>query len=122
MIIINVPTLWLIFFTLFMVSVDNTFNFNVVTFNNLFFVVSVFWFSFSFFFSLSFWLCWVFIAACGLSLFVVSRGYSLLQCTGFSLQWPLLLRSTGARRAGFGSCGTRALGHVGFSSCGMWAQ
>ena len=28
------------------------------------------------------------------------RGYSLLQCTGFSLRWLLLLRSTAPRRAG----------------------
>ena len=30
------------------------------------------------------WLLWVFPAACGLSLVAVSRGYSALQCTGFS--------------------------------------
>ena len=59
-----------------------------------------------------FWLRWVFIAARGLSLVAASRGYSLLQCTGFSLQWPLLLWSTGSRHAGFSSCG----------SCGTWAQ
>ena len=35
-------------------------------------------------------------------------GYSLLWCTGFSLQWLLLLRSTGSRRTGFSSCGTWA--------------
>ena len=28
------------------------------------------------------WLCWVFVAARGLSLVVVSGGYSSLQCTG----------------------------------------
>ena len=33
----------------------------------------------------------------GYSLVAVSRGYSSLQCTGFSLQWLLLLRSTGSR-------------------------
>ena len=55
-----------------------------------------------------FWLCWVFIAARGLSLVVVSGGYSSLQCVGFSLSWLLLLRSTGSRRAGFSSCGTWA--------------
>ena len=55
-----------------------------------------------------FWLSWVFIAARGLSLVVASGGYSLLQCVGFSLQWLLLLRSTGSRRMGFSSCGTRA--------------
>ena len=46
------------------------------------------------------WLCWVFVAACGLSLVSVSGGYSLLRCVGFSLWWLLLLRSTGSRHAG----------------------
>ena len=36
------------------------------------------------------------------------RGYSSLQCAGFSLQWLLLLRSTGSRCASFSSCGTWA--------------
>ena len=44
-----------------------------------------------------FWLRWVFIAACGLSLVVASGGYSLLQCSDFSLRWFLLLQSTGPR-------------------------
>ena len=56
-----------------------------------------------------FWLHWVFVAACRLSLVEVSGGYSSLWCVGFSLQWFLLLRSTGSR-------------HTGFSSCGTWAQ
>ena len=51
-----------------------------------------------------FWLWWVFLATCSLSLVVVSRGYSLLRCMGFSLQW-LLLRSIGSRYLGFSSCG-----------------
>ena len=34
-----------------------------------------------------FWLWWVFVAAHRLSLVAASRGYSLLQLTGFSLQW-----------------------------------
>ena len=55
------------------------------------------------------WLRWVFVAARGHSLFVESMGYSSLRCTGFSLQWLLLLRSMGSR-------------HVGFSSCGTWVQ
>ena len=55
-----------------------------------------------------FWLCWVFVAVCGLSLVAESGGYSSLRCTGFSLRWLLLLWSTGSRRAGFSSCGTRA--------------
>ena len=55
-----------------------------------------------------FWRRWVFVAVLRLSLVAASRGYSLLQCAGFSLQW-LLLWSTGSR-------------HTGFSSCGAWAQ
>ena len=47
-----------------------------------------------------FWLRWVFIAARGLSAVAVSGGYSSLLCTGFSLRWPLLLRSTGSRCTG----------------------
>ena len=55
-----------------------------------------------------FWLCWVFVAARGLSLVEAGGGYSSLRCAGFSLQWLLSLWSTGSRRAGFSSCGTRA--------------
>ena len=44
----------------------------------------------------------------GFSLVVASGGYSSLRCAGFSLRWLLLLQSTGSRRAGFSSCGTRA--------------
>ena len=47
-----------------------------------------------------FWLCWVFFAARGLSLVVVSGGYSSLWCAGSSLRSLLLLQSTGSRRAG----------------------
>ena len=36
----------------------------------------------------------------GFSLVVASRGHSSLRCTGLSLLWPVLLRSTGSRRAG----------------------
>ena len=52
--------------------------------------------------------CWVFVAVRGLSLVAASGGYSSLQCVGFSLRWLLLLWSTGSRRVGFSSCGTRA--------------
>ena len=55
-----------------------------------------------------FWLHWVFVAARRLSLAAASGGYSSLRCAGFSLQWLLSLWSTGSRRAGFSSCGTRA--------------
>ena len=54
------------------------------------------------------WLCWVFVAARGLSLVVASGDYSSLWCMGFSLRWLLLSRSTGSRRVGFSSCDTRA--------------
>ena len=55
-----------------------------------------------------FWLRWVFVAACGLTLVAASRGYSSLRCVSFSLWWLLLLWSTGSRCAGFSSCGTQA--------------
>ena len=47
-----------------------------------------------------FWLCWVFTAACGLSLVVAKGGYSSLRCSGLSLWWLLLLRSMGSRLTG----------------------
>ena len=47
-----------------------------------------------------FWLCWVFVSVLGLSLVVASGGHSSSRCAGLSLSWPLLLRSTGSRRAG----------------------
>ena len=73
---------------------------------------------------INFWLCRVFVAARGLSLVAVSRGYSLLRCAGFLLQWLLLWRSTGSRCVGFSSCGTWASVVVarGLSSCGTWAH
>ena len=46
------------------------------------------------------WLCWVFISVRGLSLAAASGGHSSSQCAGLSLSRPLLLRSTGSRRAG----------------------
>ena len=67
-----------------------------------------------------FWLHWVFVDACGLSLVVASRGYSSLWCVGFSLQWLLLLQSMGSRCTGFSSCGSWAL-ECRLSSCGAWA-
>ena len=54
-----------------------------------------------------FWLCWVFIAACGLSLVVTSGGYSWLRCTGFSLQWLLVAEH------GLQARGLQQLQHVG---------
>ena len=66
-------------------------------------------FPFFFFFNLQrlriflfiyFWLCWVFVSVRGLSLVAASGGHSSSRCAGVSLSWPLLLRSTGSRRAG----------------------
>ena len=45
------------------------------------------------------------------SLVVAIRGYSSLQCMGFSLRWLLLWQSTGFRHKGF-STGLAALRHV----------
>ena len=63
-----------------------------------------------------FWLFWVFVAVCGLSLATASEGYSWMQCLGFSLRWLLLLQAQ--------ALGTRASVLVArdLSSCGTWAQ
>ena len=47
-----------------------------------------------------FWLCWVFVSVQGLSLVAASGDHSSSRCAGLSLSRPLLLRSTGSRRAG----------------------
>ena len=46
------------------------------------------------------WLCWVFVSVLGLSPVAASGGHSSSRCAGLSLSRPLLLRSTGSRRAG----------------------
>ena len=73
-------------------------------------------FSEFFFFLIYFWLCWVFVAARGLSLVAASRGHSSPRCTDFLLQWLLLLWSTSSRQVGsvvvalrLSSCGSQAL-------------
>ena len=43
------------------------------------------------------WLHWVFVAAHGLSLDMVSGSYSLLWRADFSLKWLFLLQSMGSR-------------------------
>ena len=73
------------------------------------------------FYFIYFWLHQVFVAVLGLSLVAASGGYCSLRCMGFSLWWLLLLWSTGSRRVGFSSCGSRALEHR-LSSCGTRAQ
>ena len=57
-------------------------------------------FCFFFKFLIYLWLCWVFVSVQGLSLVAVSGGHSSSRCAGLSLSRPLLLRSTGSRRAG----------------------
>ena len=47
-----------------------------------------------------FWLCWVFVSVRGLSPVAEGGGHSSLRCAGLSLSRPLLLWSTGSRRAG----------------------
>ena len=54
------------------------------------------------------WLCWVFVSVQGLSPVAASGGHSSSRCAGLSLSRPLLLRSTGSRRAGSVNCGSRA--------------
>ena len=56
--------------------------------------------AFLFYLFIYLWLCWVFVSVPGLSLVVASGGHSSSRCTGLSLSRPLLLRSTGSRRAG----------------------
>ena len=91
-------------------------------FTNVFPVCLPFYFVYNFFFFLIyFWLRWVLLAACVLSLVAASGGYSLLRCVGVSLRWLLLLRSTGSRHVGFSSCGSRAL-ECSLSSCGAQAS
>ena len=47
-----------------------------------------------------FWLYWASVSVRGLSPVAASGGHSSSRCAGLSLSWPLLLRSTGSRRAG----------------------
>ena len=63
-------------------------------------MVLFFYILFFYFIYIYFWLCWVFISVRGFSLVAASRGHSSSRCGGLSLSRPLLLRSTGSRRAG----------------------
>ena len=64
-----------------------------------------------------FWLCWVFVSVWGLSLVVASGVHSSSRCAGLSLSRPLLLRSTGSRRAG---SVVVALGPSCSAACGIF--
>ena len=63
---------------------------------------------------LNFWLHWVFVAAHGLSLVVVSRHYSSLWTAGFSMHGLLLFWRTGSRCPGFRGCSRPC--HI----CSLW--
>ena len=90
----------------------------------LFFLPSFlpFFFFLSFLFIYYFWLCWVFVSACRLSLVVASVGYSSLWCAGFLLWWLLVAEH------GLQACGLQQLWLMDsvvvahrLSSCGSWA-
>ena len=70
---------------------------NSVSFSSFFFFLVII---FKIYLFIYFWLCWVFVSVRGLSLVAASGGHSSSWCTGLSLSWPLLLRSTGSRRTG----------------------
>ena len=59
---------------------------------------------------------------CGLFSVVVSRGYSLLECVGFSLWCLFLLGSTGSRVCQLSNCGSSVVVAHELSSCSTWAQ
>ena len=61
--------------------------------------ISLFFFNYLFIY-FYLWLCWVFVSVRGLSLLVASGGHSSSRYAGLSLSRPLLLQSTGSRRAG----------------------
>ena len=69
-------------------------------FSTIIFLFVFFCFFKKFYLFIYLWLCWVFVSVRGLSLVVASRGHSSSRCAGLSLSRPLLLRSTGSRRAG----------------------
>ena len=63
-------------------------------------VYQTLFFLFNLFIFIYLWLCWVFVSVRGLSLVVASGGHSSSRCAGLSPSRPLLLWSTGSRRAG----------------------
>ena len=68
------------------------------------------------------WLCWVFIAACGLSLVSTSRGYSLVAMHGLLIEVASLAEEQcwGFNNGGAWSCGSQALKHR-LNRYGTWA-
>ena len=79
-----------------LVGAFNPFTFKTII--SMYFPITIFFFFLILFIYL--WLCWVLVSVQGLSLVVASGGHSSSRCAGLSLSRPLLLRSTGSRRAG----------------------
>ena len=83
-----------------------------LSFVGIFFLYKLF-FPFIYLF-IYFWLRWVFIAACGLSVVAASGGYSSLWCTGLGTRASVFVAY------GLSSCGLQAL-ECRLSSCVAWA-
>ena len=88
-----IQVLCLFFNCIIIITIIIIFFLNIYSFILLF----IYLFIYSFIHS---WLCWVFVSVRGLSPVAASGGHSSSQCVGLSLSWPLLLWSTGSRRAG----------------------
>ena len=55
-----------------------------------------------------FWLCWVFVAACGASSSCSDRGLLFVAVCGLLIAVASLVAEHSSRHAGFSSCGTQA--------------
>ena len=75
------------------------------------------------FFTIYFWLHWVFVAVCGPSLVVTSRGYSSLQCVAIAslaVEHRLLAQTSVVEAHRLSSCGLQALEYR-LPCCGAWS-
>ena len=77
--------IWILFFVGFLVHA-----FIIIFFFNFYLFIYLF---------IYLWLCWVFVSVWGLSPVAASGGHSSSRCAGLPPSRPLLLRSTGSRRA-----------------------
>ena len=80
-------------------------------------IISTFFFFNINLFTYLFWLCWILAPARGLSPVAASGGHPSSRCAGLSPSWPLLLWSTGSRRAG---PATVAHGPSRSAACGIF--
>ena len=95
----SLPPLPQLFFCFPLLQLKST-SFNIASASQTLCIGRSVLFYFIYLFIYYFWLCWVFVAARGLSLVAASGGYSLLRWAGFALWWLLLLRSVGSRAWG----------------------